>query len=117
MTRSRRYKKTTFAFIRFRGEEEAKRAVENGSGRRMDGFHIIIYNVRSDNECPEKAIKKAHVERQCFKNRDFISYKEALMGVGKQRSENMLGEARNKAHERINDLVETTVWVKESKIA
>ncbi|KAL4366522.1 hypothetical protein GQ457_05G033590 [Hibiscus cannabinus] len=115
--RRRRYEKTTFAFIRFRGEEEAKRAIESGSGRLMDGFQIRIHNARSGMEHCEKTFTKAHVERHCFKNRDFRSYKEALLGVGEQKSDSTYGEAGNKVQERNNALHEMTVWVKESEMA
>ncbi|KAK8495299.1 hypothetical protein V6N12_020159 [Hibiscus sabdariffa] len=55
----RRYKKTTFAFIRFRGEAEAKEAIEKGSGRLRVGFHIRVYNARSGKESSVRGTPKA----------------------------------------------------------
>ncbi|KAK8559941.1 hypothetical protein V6N12_012752 [Hibiscus sabdariffa] len=106
-----RYKKTTFAFIGFIGESKEKVAIEKGSGRLMDGFHIRVYNVRSGKESTMKSTTKAQVARKCFKSRDFRSYKEVLMSNEKQIRNKSYGETTTMELNRSNVSTETRVWI------
>ncbi|KAK8712086.1 hypothetical protein V6N13_147337 [Hibiscus sabdariffa] len=36
------YSKSTFAFVRYASQKDAERAIEEGNGRRMDGFNITV---------------------------------------------------------------------------
>ncbi|GMI93741.1 hypothetical protein HRI_003043400 [Hibiscus trionum] len=47
---ARKRSQTTFAFIRFKTQAGAKRAIDKGDGRMMDGFKVRVY--------PEKTGKK-----------------------------------------------------------
>ncbi|KAK8999104.1 hypothetical protein V6N11_070282 [Hibiscus sabdariffa] len=94
----RSLKATTFAFVRFKEELGAKRAVLNGSGRLMDGFRIRIFiarpsiSNRGGRELPKpeggrqtRAIGgmrqgRFNEVKHTFPTRDFRSYKEVLVG-------------------------------------
>ncbi|KAL4340434.1 hypothetical protein GQ457_08G033810 [Hibiscus cannabinus] len=76
----------TFAFIRYETGEEARRAIELGNGRRMDGFIIRCFMGRRSSE-PQidtrsrmaKQVSSApRIARECSKMTEGRSYREAL---------------------------------------
>ncbi|KAK8534172.1 hypothetical protein V6N12_047565 [Hibiscus sabdariffa] len=80
----RRGKPTTFAFVRFGQQHEARAAADLGDGRIMDGFKIRVF---LDKEFPgEKVNPKvvtANHPRVGFALRDLRSFKDVVMGVRK----------------------------------
>ncbi|KAL4278723.1 hypothetical protein GQ457_03G015930 [Hibiscus cannabinus] len=69
----RRFKKTSFAFVRFKSDEEARRAIESGSGRLMDGFCISVF-IAWSNKDKQDSIKFGKVLRGriVFPNESFF---------------------------------------------
>ncbi|GMI76022.1 hypothetical protein HRI_001271500 [Hibiscus trionum] len=82
----RKNRRDTFAFIRFAKQGEAMKAIEQGDGRRMDGFNIKCYMGRSvwsrqplsANQNATKRDIPATAARKYYKLTDGRSYKEAL---------------------------------------
>ncbi|GMJ01386.1 hypothetical protein HRI_003807800 [Hibiscus trionum] len=87
--KKRSHKPTTFAFIRFRNMADAKRAIAEGNGRRLDGFTIRVFmaftkpprNYEGLNEVKDKPSRLTPKNRATypFKFRDLRTYKEALL--------------------------------------
>ncbi|KAK9045677.1 hypothetical protein V6N11_051586 [Hibiscus sabdariffa] len=113
----RRFKKTSFAFVKFKSDEEARRAIERGSRRLVDGFRISVF-IAWSNKDKQDSIKfgKVHRGRIVFPVRDFRSYKEALMGGkihNQQKETNRLSYVDNLNHH--NDVNLTEMWVSEKE--
>ncbi|GMI98329.1 hypothetical protein HRI_003502200 [Hibiscus trionum] len=87
--KKRSHKPTTFAFIRFRNLADAKRAIAEGNGRRLDGFTIRIFMAyskppRNYEDLNQAKVKPSRFESKSratnpFKLRDLRTYKEALL--------------------------------------
>ncbi|GMJ13339.1 hypothetical protein HRI_005003100 [Hibiscus trionum] len=80
--RSRRNKLTTFAFVRFRTEREARMAINKGNGRLMDGFQVRISAANRNRQRQPQGSDtvRSNAKRRTFPLRDTRSYKEALLG-------------------------------------
>ncbi|KAK9006183.1 hypothetical protein V6N11_035228 [Hibiscus sabdariffa] len=91
-------KPTTFAFVRFEGEEDALKAIAKSNGRLMDGFRIRVFPAKQDN--PKLCVKSTsfsatqrRVQAGSWKFRDFRTFKEALLGEGEAVPVGMDGKA------------------------
>ncbi|GMI88190.1 hypothetical protein HRI_002488300 [Hibiscus trionum] len=92
----RRSKPTTFAFVRFNREMEAKEAVRKGNGRRMDGFIVKVVMAKPEVSRGTDQMKNQRHDTQNMVRRpvDFIhsalrdsrSFKDVLMETNRLRS-------------------------------
>ncbi|GMJ03153.1 hypothetical protein HRI_003984500 [Hibiscus trionum] len=90
---SRRAKPTTFAFVRFKEEEGARLAVERGSDRVMDGYHIKVYPTRiqeGKGQTVEKKGGKTNPTSMPFT--DEKSYRDVVIGVRKRGPEDTVNQ-------------------------
>ncbi|KAK8592927.1 hypothetical protein V6N12_045020 [Hibiscus sabdariffa] len=91
----RKGKPTTSAFVRFRRQHEARKAVTQGDGRIMDGFKIRVF---LDKNFPGEKCKSTDLttsqQRAGNALRDLRSYKEVVMGKRRpvDRSRNSMTE-------------------------
>ncbi|GMI96136.1 hypothetical protein HRI_003282900 [Hibiscus trionum] len=88
---ARKMKRSTFAFVRFKTEGEAMKAVEKANGRLMDGFTIRVFmsrrsknsNALETSHPVQKAGSDSKAHRPPLVLIDSRSYKEALLGSKK----------------------------------
>ncbi|GMJ13842.1 hypothetical protein HRI_005053400 [Hibiscus trionum] len=76
---------TTFAFVRFRSEEEGRRAIQENNGRMMDRFKIRMFVASPARTTPRnpKNSKSLGVSKNLYAFKDKRSFKEVLLGLGK----------------------------------
>ncbi|KAL4367770.1 hypothetical protein GQ457_05G017650 [Hibiscus cannabinus] len=109
------HRRTTFAFVRFKGMESAWRAISEGNGRVMDGNRIIIFHAKptgggivGKNQVISQIMKRKLMER------DTRSYKEVLLGQAKVVEEGGSQRAgKYDLHQGSTD--ETIVWLLENE--
>ncbi|XP_039035707.1 60S ribosomal protein L3-2-like [Hibiscus syriacus] len=84
LSEARKYKKTTFAFVRFKSLAEAKLAVERGNGRLVDGYYIKVFLARDESDAvPKTGGKVGKVCRRILELKDSRMFKEVLIGMAK----------------------------------
>ncbi|KAK9002228.1 hypothetical protein V6N11_024913 [Hibiscus sabdariffa] len=80
----RRGKPTTFAFVRFGQQHEARAAADLGDGRIMDGFKIRVFlDKEFSGEKVNPKVATANHRRGGFALRDLRSFNDVVMGVRK----------------------------------
>ncbi|GMI65150.1 hypothetical protein HRI_000184300 [Hibiscus trionum] len=78
----RQGKQTTFAFVRFSRWSEAKRAVDQGNGRLLDGFRIKVFEERSSVRASSHGVGRtnfSNTHAEAF--RDNRSYRDVVRSV------------------------------------
>ncbi|GMI66766.1 hypothetical protein HRI_000345900 [Hibiscus trionum] len=132
----RRAMPTTFAFVRFNREMEAKKAVLKGNGRRMDGFIVKVVMAKPEVSRGTAQMKdqREDVQKNVRRPADFIysalrdsrSFKDVLLETNRVRSaqrvpekveENRFGEGHEKVLRVVVEEEEATPRIMEKETA
>ncbi|XVF78478.1 hypothetical protein PTKIN_Ptkin14bG0136800 [Pterospermum kingtungense] len=86
-----KFDKTVFMFVRFRHRSEMMKAINGCNNRRVDGFNILVKQAEREKKLNRRLYERKDLgssrvtegKAGCNTRRDHQSYKEALMGGGK----------------------------------